>query len=102
MLATLSQVNYSSSLTNRVRDLPHPPQFVELLDQITREFEHFLRAIDMINNESLEIMLEQILEAFTLKIGQIFRSRTHHHFHGGPGKTGAVVPKLPRGMGSGL
>jgi len=31
MLATLSQVNYSSSLTNRVRDLP-TPQFVELLD----------------------------------------------------------------------
>jgi len=73
MLATLSQVNYSSSLTNRVRDLP-TPQFVELLDQITREFEHFLRAIDMINNESLEIMLEQILEAFTLKIGQILEA----------------------------
>jgi adenylate cyclase len=73
MLATLSQVNYSSSLTNRVRDLP-TPQFVDLLDQITREFEHFLRAIDMINNESLEIMLEQILEAFTLKIGQILEA----------------------------
>ena len=73
MLATLSQVNHPSSLTNRVRDLP-TPQFVELLDQITREFEHFLRAIDMINNESLEIMLEQILEAFTLKIGQILQA----------------------------
>jgi adenylate cyclase len=73
MLATLSQVNQSSSLTNRVRDLP-TPQFIDLLDQITREFEHFLRAIDMINNESLEIMLEQILEAFTLKIGQILKA----------------------------
>jgi adenylate cyclase len=66
-------VNHSSSLTNRVRDLP-TPQFIDLLDQITREFEHFLRAIDMINNESLEIMLEQILEAFTLKIGQILEA----------------------------
>ena len=28
----------------------------------------------MINNESLEIMLEQILEAFTLKIGQILEA----------------------------
>ncbi len=74
MLATLScRVDQSSSLTNRVRDLP-TSQFVELLDQITREFEHFLRAIDMINNESLEIMLEQILEAFTLKIGQILEA----------------------------
>ena len=70
MLATLSQVNVGGGLTNRVRDLP-APQFINLLDQITSEFEHFLRAIDMINNEALETMLEQILEAFTLKIGQI-------------------------------
>ncbi|MEM1309463.1 MAG: GAF domain-containing protein [Cyanobacteria bacterium P01_D01_bin.71] len=70
MLATFSQANQKGSLTHRVKDLP-APQFINLLDQITREFEHFLRAIDMINNESLETMLEQILEAFTLKIGQI-------------------------------
>lgn len=73
MLAVLSQVNQQSSLTHRVRDLP-APQFIALLDQITQEFEHFLRAIDMINNESLEIMLEQILEAFALKIGQILQA----------------------------
>lgn len=73
MLATLSQVNQKNGLTNRVKDLP-APQFINLLDQITREFEHFLRAIDMINNEALETMLEQILEAFTLKIGQILQA----------------------------
>ena len=73
MITALSLANQSSSLTNRVRDLP-TPQFISLLDQITAEFEHFLRAIDMINNESLEIMLEQILEAFTLKIGQILQA----------------------------
>ena len=73
MLATISQVNQYGGLTNRVKDLP-APQFINLLDQITREFEHFLRAIDMINNEALETMLEQILEAFTLKIGQILKA----------------------------
>ncbi|HEY9644071.1 MAG TPA: GAF domain-containing protein, partial [Coleofasciculaceae cyanobacterium] len=73
MLATLTQANRKGDLTNRVRDLP-VPQFVDLLDQITREFEQFLRAIDMINNEALETMLEQILEAFTLKIGQILQA----------------------------
>ncbi|PZO43166.1 MAG: adenylate/guanylate cyclase domain-containing protein [Shackletoniella antarctica] len=73
MITALSLVNQHSSLTNRVRDLP-TPQFISLLDQITAEFEHFLRAIDMINNESLEVMLEQILEAFTLKIGQILQA----------------------------
>ncbi|MGB3137368.1 MAG: GAF domain-containing protein [Nodosilinea sp.] len=73
MLTALSLPNQNSSLTSRVRDLP-TPQFINLLDQITAEFEHFLRAIDMINNESLEVMLEQILEAFTLKIGQILQA----------------------------
>ncbi len=73
MLATLSQVDRKSDLTHRVKDLP-VPQFISLLDQITKEFEHFLQAIDMINNEALETMLEQILEAFTLKIGQILQA----------------------------
>ncbi|MBD2464219.1 GAF domain-containing protein [Oscillatoria sp. FACHB-1407] len=73
MLATLSLGDRKSDLTHRVQDLP-VPQFVSLLDQITREFEHFLRAIEMINNEALETMLEQILQAFTLKIGQILQA----------------------------
>lgn len=72
MLATLAQ-SRKDSLTDRVRNLP-TSQFVELLDQITQEFEHFLRAIDMINTDSLETMLEQILEAFTLKIGQVLQA----------------------------
>lgn len=73
MLATLSQVDHKGSLTRQVKDLP-VPQFTTLLDQITKEFEHFLQAIDMINNDALETMLEQILEAFTLKIGQILQA----------------------------
>ena len=73
LLATLSQVNHRGTLTRQVQDLP-TPQFIDLLEQITREFEHFLWALDMINNEALETMLDQILEAFTLKIGQILRA----------------------------
>ncbi|MGF1567655.1 MAG: GAF domain-containing protein [Nodosilinea sp.] len=73
LLNSLSLVDQSSSLTSLVRDLP-TPQFVELLEKITEEFEHFLRAIDLINDVSLEVMLEQILEAFTLKIGQILEA----------------------------
>ncbi|MGF1522968.1 MAG: GAF domain-containing protein [Leptolyngbyaceae cyanobacterium] len=73
MLAAFSRVNQQGSLAHQVKGLP-APQFINLLDQITQEFEHFLRAIDMINNEALETMLEQILEAFTLKIGQILQA----------------------------
>ena len=55
MLATLSLANRQGNLTDRVRDLP-VAQFVALLEQITREFEHFLRAIDLINNETTEFV----------------------------------------------
>ncbi len=73
MLATWSQGKQKGDLTNRVKDLP-VSQFMDLLEQITKEFEHFLRAIELINNEALETLLEQILEAFTLKIGQILQA----------------------------
>lgn len=76
ILATLSQftkLNRANDLTERVKNLSID-EFVCLLDFITAEFQQFLRAIDMINNEALETMLEQIMEAFTLKIGQILQA----------------------------
>ena len=73
MLAALTDNSPSLSLTHRVKDLP-VPKFMNLLDQITGEFQHFLQAFEMINNDSLESLLEQILEAFTLKIGQVLNA----------------------------
>ncbi len=72
-LTQLTQFNRTSVLTSRVKDLS-VPEFICLLDFITAEFQQFLRAIDMINNEALETMLEQIMDAFTLKIGQILQA----------------------------
>ncbi|MBD1912354.1 MULTISPECIES: adenylate/guanylate cyclase domain-containing protein [unclassified Leptolyngbya] len=73
MLAIFSQGDRQSALIPLVKDLP-APQFVKLLDQITQEFDQCRRAIDLINNDGLETALEQILEAFTLKIGQILKA----------------------------
>ncbi|OCR00679.1 adenylate cyclase [Oscillatoriales cyanobacterium USR001] len=73
VLATLTQVNRMGALAGRVKDLP-VAEFVCLLDFITAEFQQFLRAIDLINNEALETLLEQLLDAFTLKIGQILQA----------------------------
>lgn len=73
MSAAFSIVNRRDTLTNQVKDLP-VEDFRDLLEQITREFEHFLRAIDLINHDALETLLEQILEALTLKIGQILQA----------------------------
>ncbi len=73
VLATLTQVNRMGALTHRVKYLP-VPEFICLLDFITAEFQQFLRALDLINNEALESMLEQVLEAITLKVGQILQA----------------------------
>ncbi|MBZ8182440.1 adenylate/guanylate cyclase domain-containing protein [Oscillatoria salina] len=72
-LTQLTQLNRTNVLTNRVKDLSIG-EFICLLDFITAEFQQFLRAIEMINNEALETMLEQIMDAFTLKIGQILKA----------------------------
>src|SRR4028119_962110 len=72
-LTQLTQLNRTSALTHRVKDLSFG-EFICLLDFITAEFQQFLRAIDMINNEALETMLEQVMDAFTLKMGQILQA----------------------------
>jgi adenylate cyclase len=72
-LTQLTKLNRTSILTDRVKDLSIN-EFICLLDFITAEFQQFLRALDMINNEALETMLEQVMDAFTLKIGQILQA----------------------------
>lgn len=73
MLATLSRGDRDRNLTRVVEGLS-VQNFRDLLDQITYEFEFFLKAIELINNNALETVLEQLLEAFTLKIGQILNA----------------------------
>ncbi|WP_341526297.1 GAF domain-containing protein [Nostoc sp. UHCC 0302] len=72
-LTELTQVNRTHTLLRRVKELS-VNEFVCLLDFITAEFQQFLRAIELINNEALETMLEKVLEAITLKIGQILQA----------------------------
>ncbi|MBC6429440.1 GAF domain-containing protein [Nostoc sp. HG1] len=72
-LTELTQINRTHALLGRVKDLS-VNEFICLLDFITAEFQQFLRAIELINNEALETMLEKVLEAITLKIGQILQA----------------------------
>ena len=72
-LTELTQVDRTQTLLSRVKDLSLN-EFVCLLDFITAEFQQFIRAIELINNEALENMLEKVLEAITLKIGQILQA----------------------------
>ena len=60
-------------LAERVEDLSIP-DFISFLERTTHDFEQFLKVIDLINNQSLEPMLDELLETFTLKIGQILQA----------------------------
>jgi putative ABC transport system ATP-binding protein len=73
LLDTLARNNRKGELTRQVRELSIP-QFTGLLDRVTAEFEQFLNIIDLSHNEAFESMLEQVIEAFTLKIGQVLKA----------------------------
>ncbi len=72
VFSALSQHSYGR-LAERVEDLSIP-DFIRFLDRTTRDFKQFLKVIDLINNQSLEPMLDELLETFTLKIGQILQA----------------------------
>ena len=73
MLTMLAEHNRKGELLRRVRDLPLS-QFTKLLDQVTAEFQRLLQVTEMSNSDAFESMLDQVLEAFTLKVGQILRA----------------------------
>ncbi len=73
MLTMLAEHNRKGELLRRVRDLPLS-QFTKLLDQVTAEFQRLLQVTEMSNSDAFESMLDQVLEAFTLKVGQILHA----------------------------
>ena len=70
LLQTLAQYNRRGELLERVRDLP-AQEFIALLAQVTAEVQRFRDIVLMNSDDAFESMLEQLLEACTLKIGQL-------------------------------
>ncbi len=73
MFSMLEQSNRHGELMERVAGLP-ADQFATLLEHVTAEFQQFLHLADLANHDAFEQMLEQVLEAFTFKIGQILEA----------------------------
>jgi putative ABC transport system ATP-binding protein len=70
MMDMLAQHNRKGDLARHVAGLS-VEQFAHELAEATSECEQFLRVVEMSNTEAFESMLEQTLQAFTLKIGEI-------------------------------
>jgi len=70
MMDMLAQHTRKGELAGHVHGLS-VEQFAELLREATAECEQFLRVVEMSRTDAFESMLEQVLESFTLKIGEI-------------------------------
>ncbi len=73
LLEALASTTRRGDRAHKVREL-ELGQFRSLLEQLTGEFQQFLRVMQMSNNDAFESMLEQVLEAFTLKIGDLMHA----------------------------
>jgi putative ABC transport system ATP-binding protein len=73
MFSMLAQNNRKGVLTGRLSELP-VDQFASLLDEVTTEFQHFLRLVGISNSDAFDSMLEQVIEAFTIKVGQVLQA----------------------------
>jgi putative ABC transport system ATP-binding protein len=73
MMDMLAQSYRKGELSREVKDLS-VERFKAMLDRATADCTQFLRVVEMSNTDAFESMLEQVLEAFTLKIGEILEA----------------------------
>lgn len=73
LLTTLAQLQHKGSLLRHLEETSDW-QFLRLLEQMTDEFEQFLRSIDLANQEAIESLFDQVLEAVTFKVGRMLEA----------------------------
>jgi putative ABC transport system ATP-binding protein len=73
MLAAFAQLHRKGELVRHVLRLSSP-QFLDMLDQITSEFEQFGRVVDIANQDAVGALFDQMLEAVTLKIRELLQA----------------------------
>jgi putative ABC transport system ATP-binding protein len=70
LLGTLAKSKRVEELTHHVRGMSSQ-QFAQVLEQVTVEAQQLLQVMSISTDEAFEIMLSQVLETFTLKVGEI-------------------------------
>jgi putative ABC transport system ATP-binding protein len=72
-LDALARTTRRGELAQHVRDLDLP-EFASLLEELTDEFRQLLQVLGFSRQAAFESMLEQVLDAFTLKIGDLLEA----------------------------
>ena len=73
MLGALARTAGRGELGRRVQAMSLP-EFASLLEELTGEFQRLLQVLQASRDDAFESMLEQVLEAFTLKIGALIEA----------------------------
>src|SRR5262249_4160181 len=70
LLSTLSKSNRTAEIAAQVAEMP-PAQFTRFLDDLTGEARQLLDVMTLATDDAFEVMLAQVLEVLTFKVGQL-------------------------------
>jgi putative ABC transport system ATP-binding protein len=70
LLSTLAKSSRTDEVTKQVAEMP-PGQFTRFLEDLTVEARQLLEVLTLGTDEAFELMLAQMLEVLTLKVGQL-------------------------------
>jgi len=70
LLSTLAKSGRGAEVTKQVAEMP-PAQFTKFLEDLTSEASQLLDVMTLGTDEAFEVMLAQMLEVLTLKVGQL-------------------------------
>jgi putative ABC transport system ATP-binding protein len=70
LLRTLAEAQQREDLESEVERMSRA-EFVELLEQFTRESSYFLESMQLANDQAFESLLDRVLRAFTAKLSQV-------------------------------
>jgi putative ABC transport system ATP-binding protein len=70
LLSTLAKSGRGAEVTKQVAEMP-PGQFTKFLEDLTAEASQLLDVMTLGTDEAFELMLAQMLEVLTLKVGQL-------------------------------
>jgi putative ABC transport system ATP-binding protein len=70
LLSTLAKSGRGAEVTKQVAEMP-PGQFTKFLEDLTAEASQLLDVMTLGADEAFEVMLAQMLEVLTLKVGQL-------------------------------
>jgi putative ABC transport system ATP-binding protein len=73
LLSAFSQLQRKGELVRHIRGIS-PKQFIEVLEKITSEFEHFLRATELGNQQAVEALFDEILAGIAVKMKEMLNA----------------------------